>query len=438
LSRLQLVIAIGIGLGSRLAVAQPDAAPTSTPDAAPPEPTPDAAPPQPGPETEVVDDDLDEIQDAIDADLAAQKQAAQTQPEPVQGGGILQSMNPDISFILDVAAAWFTSHDDLQGGGHDPTENGFNLQQLELAIGKAVDPYFRFDGNLVFSQFGVEIEEVFGTTLALPYSLQARAGQFLTRFGRINPTHLHAWDFIDQPFAIGRIFGSEGNRGLGGELSWLTPAPFYLELVASATDASGEATARSFFGAEDLPVETPLDVQATLAVKEFFELSHDWSLSTGQSVATGPNGTGHDNRSDVYGVDIYIKYRPITYGSHTIVSLQTEWFYRRRQIPEHVLSDLSGYAYVLWRFAQRWTTAARYEYGSPARDEDGLAMGDILDPEWTTARHRVAANITFLPTEFSRLRAQLSVDVPRWIADPIVAAFFALELSVGAHGAHKF
>ena len=58
-------------------------------------------------------------------------------------------------------------------------------------------------------------------------------------------------------------------------------------------------------------------------------------------------------------------------------------------------------------------------------------------PEWTGARDRVAAQLTFFPTEFSRLRAQGSVDHPAW-ADPIWAAFLSLEVSVGAHGAHAF
>lgn len=378
-------------------------------------------------------DELKDLADALAADAAAKQPATPAGG----GGGVLASMNPDLSFVLDVAAAWFSDHEPLQTGGHDPTKNGFNLQQLEMSIGKAVDPYFRFDGNLVFSQFGVEIEEAYGTTLALPHSLQVRAGQFLTRFGRINATHPHQWDFVDQPFAIGRVFGGEGNRGLGVEASYLAPAPFFLELIGSATDAGGEATARSFFGGTDLPVETPLDVQATLAVKEFFELSPDWSLATGQSLATGPNGTGHDNRTDVYGVDVYLKYRPITRTSHTIVALQTEWLLRRRQVPDRLRTDLSGYAYVLWRFAQRWGAAARYELGTPAKDAGG-ATGDDLDPEWVSTRHRAAINLTFWPTEFSRLRAQGGVDLPRWRDAPIWSAFLAMELSVGAHGAHKF
>jgi len=101
------------------------------------------------------------------------------------------------------------------------------------------------------------------------------------------------------------------------------------------------------------------------------------------------------------------------------------------------VSDVSGYLYLFWRFAQRWGTAVRYELGTAARDADGKT-GDDLDPEWVRARHRAALDLTFWPTEFSRLRAQGGVDRPRWLDQPIWSAFLSIELSVGAHGAHKF
>jgi hypothetical protein len=437
--RRTIAIAVLLTASTRTGHAQPAPTPSPTPTPSPspspsPTPTPSPSPsPSPSPDAE---GDLADIEAALAEDTAAREAAPP--PAPTGVAAALQSLNPDISFILDVAGAWFTEKENLQTGGHDPTRRGFNLQQLEMSIGKAVDPYFRFDANVVFSQFGVEIEEAYGTTLALPYNLQVRAGQFLTRFGRLNNTHPHSWDFVDQPFAIGRVFGSEGNRGLGVEASYLTPLPWYLELVGSVTDAVGESTARSFFGPDDLPLETPLDVQATLAAKQFFELSPNWSLLWGLSLATGPNGTGHDNRSDVWGTDLYLKYRPITTGSYTQVALQAETLYRRRQVPDAVLADVSMYAYLSWRFARRWGTAARYEYGSAADSAVGDDVVDPLDPEWTRGRHRYSADITFWPTEFSRLRAQLSVDDPRWMPDPIVAAFVAVELAVGAHGAHTF
>jgi hypothetical protein len=378
---------------------------------------------------------------ALQADAAAAPAAGGSTGEsdaPAAARSGVQSMNPDLSVIADVAGAYFSTDENLQGGDHDPVKTGFNLQQLELSISSVVDPYFRFDANLVFAVDGVEIEEVYATTLDLPWRLQARAGQFLTRFGRLNPSHPHAWDFVDQPFAITRVFGGEGNRGLGVELSWLLPLPWYVELVGSTTEAEGEGTARSFLGAEERSVDSLGDFEHIAALKQFFPLSDDWSLAWGLSAAFGPNPTGRDTHSQVYGTDIYLKWRPITYQSSQIVSLHAEWLYRRRQTLEGALQDTEGFAALMWRFAARWAIAARYEYGSPAVDGNFDRVADYLDPEWTEARHRVAANGTFWPTEFSRIRLQASVDVPGWKRDPTFALFLALEVVTGAHGAHAF
>lgn len=396
----------------------------------------------PGSETNDADHEL--------AEALADDEAART-PPAATGSGVLASLTPDIALIADLAFAWFSTDENLQGGEHEPHENGFALTSLELAIGKAVDPYFRFDAHLVFGDHGAEIEEAFATSLALPHGLQVRAGQFLTRFGRQNPTHPHAWDFADQPFALSRIFGGEGNRGPGVELSWLTPLPWYVEVVASITDARGEESARSFIGGADRGVEAPLDFQNTLALEQFHELSPDLSLLWGLSYATGPSGLLGGHRTHVAGIDAYLKYRPITEQSDTVVALTTEWMVRRREhhvfppLPSGsttlVLADLSGYAQVFWRFARRWGVAGRYDYGSAPIDGDGEWIGeyvDPLDPDWWKGRHRASLALTFWPSEFSRLRAQASVDHPRWLPEPILAGFLTLEVAIGAHGAHAF
>ncbi|MGE0402432.1 MAG: zinc-regulated TonB-dependent outer membrane receptor [Kofleriaceae bacterium] len=382
-------------------------------------------------------DDLSDIQSALASDAAAQAKQAPA-PAPSSGGGI-QSMNPDISLIADFALATFSDPDAaaaLQAGDHDPHENGFSLQGLELAASKAVDPYFKFNTYLNFGGEGVEIEEAYATTLDLPYSLQARAGQFLTRFGRLNPTHPHAWAFSDQPFALSRVFGGEANRGVGFELSWLTPLPWYVLVLGSAIDPRGDETSRSF-----LPSDTSLrhawNLETVGRIEQFFELSHDTSLLWGLSWAGGPSSLEDGTRSDVFGTDVYLKYRPITFGSYTIVSLQSEWLYRRReQAAGAALWDVNGYAELFWRFARRWGAGARYEYGSAARAGTAV-MVDPLDPDWVRARHRAALAVTFWPTEYSRLRAQIQADDPRW-SDVLYSAFLTLELSTGVHGAHSF
>jgi hypothetical protein len=384
--------------------------------------------------------DLGEIQEALDADASARAgpPPPAAAPTAAPGGAGTFSLNPDLSLVTDVAAAWFWGGEPLQTGAHDPVENGFNLQQIEMTLGKAVDPYFRFDASIVFGHEGVEVEEAYATTMTLPFNLQVRAGQFLTRFGRLNTMHPHAWDFVDQPFALGRLFGGEGNRGVGVEVSYLAPLPWYVELVASATDPRGDETARSFLGGEDLGLGSPADVQGTTAIKQFFPLSDDLSLLWGLSGAFGPNATGFGNRTDIFGTDLYVKYRPAGSARFTTVALQAEWYYRRRQVPEDVLQDTGGYASLAWRFAQRWAIAGRYEQGSAPWNLGGETAADELDPDWTRARHRVSANVTFRPTEFSRLRLQASRDGAGWREGPVWAVFLTGEFVVGAHGAHKF
>ncbi|HYO56069.1 zinc-regulated TonB-dependent outer membrane receptor [Archangium sp.] len=402
--------------------------------------SPDAGtPPQePAPDAGLSAEELKDIEESLGKDAAAASQAGSAPAAVTISPTNIDFHGLHLAFILDVAGAAFTTKEPLQTGGHDPTVTGFNFQQLELSINTAVDPYFRFDGNIVFSLFGVEIEEAYATTTNLPANLQLRAGQFLTRFGRINPTHPHAWEFVDQPFAIGRVFGGEGNRGLGVEASWLTPLPWYVEVLGSVTDASGEATARSFLGANTSGVTSPFDFQFTAAVKQFFPLSDDLSLLWGLSAANGPNPTGYHNRTDVFGTDVYLKYRPLTGSSFTTVALQAEVLYRRRQVPQDVLADVSGYAQLSWRFGQRWSAAGRYELGTPARGLDGAIADDPLDEEWTDDRQRLSANVSFWPTEFSRLRLQGATDLAGWRDRPDYSVFLALEVVMGAHGSHAF
>jgi len=375
-------------------------------------------------------EDTAEIQRALGADAQATTTPPPPPPLPPPGARSGVSFNPDLSFIADFALAAF-SRDNLQQGGHDPKENGFNLQALEMAASADVDPYFKFNTNIVFAQDGVEIEEAYATTLALPASLQLRAGQFLTRFGRINPTHPHTWDFVDQPLVIGKMLGPDGNRGLGVEMSWLSPLPWYAELVVSETMATGACCARSFYGDVNQGVHGPQDLETMVALKQFFPLSDDWSLAPGLSMALGPNPSTRKAETYIFGGDLYLKYRPISRESSTIVSLQAEALTRRRDSPVGVLRDTGLYTQLFWRFAQRWATAARYDFVTGTHD-------DPLDPDWTQYRHRVSADLTFYPTEFSRLRLQGSRDTPTYLRGSIYAAFLALEVAVGAHGAHAF
>lgn len=381
---------------------------------------------------------------ALEAALAAEMAGADAAAAPSNAVGgstpLRLQAGPaliDLAFIADLAAAWFSDADPRMAGGHDPAGTGFHLQQLELALGAAVDPYFRLDGNLVFSLFGVEVEEIYATTLALPAGLQVRAGQMLTRFGRINATHPHAWDFADQMLVVGRMFGGEGFRGLGVELSWLLPLPWYAELVGSTHNADGGSTMRSFYGNDNLGIRDPGDLVQVLALKQFWDLTDRLSLLAGASAAIGPNGTGPTARTDIGGGDLTLKWTPGGAGGRAL-RLQTEWLLRRRQTPGDLLGDHGGYAYVLWQWSKRWQTALRYEYGSPIRDAQERIVADDLDPDWLGERHRAAVAGTFRPTEYSRLRLQVNHDIMTWRPEPVHGVMLTAEFAVGAHAAHAW
>lgn len=338
------------------------------------------------------------------------------------------SSNPRISLILDAAAAWFDGEPD-QLGAHDPNRTGFTLQQLEMHIESAVDPYFELQANLVFTQFGVETEEAYARTLGLPASLQVKAGQFLAAMGRINPTHPHAWHFLDQPLVNGKFFGGEGSRGLGAEVSWLSPLPWYVLVIGSAHDAAGACCARSFFGGDNLGVASPADLLYTTRIEQFFPLSPSLSIKWGLSAQHGPNATGNANRTAIYGSDLYVRWRPVGHPSRLNVSWQTEALYRTRQVPDDRLEDTGLYSQLITQFALRWELGARFEHVTGVRN-------DPLDPDWSASRQRYTVQATFYPSHFSRVRLQGLLDDRGAIQVP--AIMLGLETLIGAHGAHGF
>jgi hypothetical protein len=369
-----------------------------------------------------------EEQKALEQSLKTDQAAATPAPAP-SGGASIQSANPDISLILDFASAIFRG-EPMQLGGHDPKDNGFTLQQLELHMGSNVDPFFRLDANLVFTTEGVEVEEAYGTTLALPANLQARAGMFLNRFGRINPTHPHTWNFVDQPLVIGKFFGEDGNRGLGAEVSWLTPLPWYAELVTSAMESDGDCCGRSFYPPGPPRIEAAGDLLYMASFKQFFPFGPSWSLSWGLSADVGPSPDVAAH-TEVYGTDLYLRWYPVKSETRKAVSFTAEGLYRRREIGGERKGDWGGYAQAVWNIDPEWEVGARYERVTGFEN-------DPLDPDWTEARQRVSAEATFYPSHFSRIRLQGNYDDPEWVRKKIWAGFLALELVSGAHGAHTF
>ncbi len=386
--------------------------------------------------------------------------AAWAQVPQGPGRPMTQNQNPDISLDGLFAAGYFSDPNHLNLGGHDPKQRGFTLENLELTLGATVDPYARADAHIVYlidegGKSAVEVEEAFLTTLALPSRLQLIAGQFVTRFGRLNPTHPHTWDFADQPVINNRLFGPDGLRNPGVQLSWLAPLPWYLELVGSVQNAGGE-TAVSFLsvptqqdGTVTVLAGHPLLTRGVERLEDLLymgRMKSAWSptetveVVTGVSGLSGPNASGVATRTGIYGADFYSKWRPLS-ADHgfPFVAFQAEGLWRRYEagaamvnsgfLPGETLQDGGAYAQGLWGFIRRWVAGFRVEYANGGRADDLLR-----DRRW-----RLSPDLTFYPSEFSKWRLQYNADLSQRLGDATLhAVFLQFEFLIGTHGAHQF
>jgi hypothetical protein len=360
----------------------------------------------------------------------------------------------------------------LQGGAHDPRRRGFTLQQAELSLAGAVDPYFTGEAHVVFTDSSVELEEAFLTTQRLPFGLQLEAGHFFTEFGRINPVHPHAWQWIDQPVVVSRLFGGDGLRNPGGRLGWLVPVPWFSEVHLGAQDPSGE-TAVSFLGEQGgghddgdaggdaLGAGIGGRPMVARDVRELGDLlyltrwENAWSIGdtlsakVGASALFGPNASGRDGRTTVYGADVVAKWRPAqNFRGWPFLLWESELMQRDYEADRFVLAPFPGltlpgdtfhdwglYAQLLYGFRYPWAAGLRYEFATGSGQSLGGRSADPLRDD----RHRVSPLFAYRPTEFSRIRLQYNYDR----ADHLAAAdahsvWLGLEILYGSHAAHRY
>ena len=96
-----------------------------------------------------------------------------------------------------------------------------------------------------------------------------------------------------------------------------------------------------------------------------------------------------------------------------------------------ILTDSGVFTQALWGFKPGWVAGMRLEYA----DANGRNPSDPLRDN----RKRLAANVTWHPTEFSKLRLQYNRDwAEHLVEDTADSLWFQMEFSLGSHMAHKF
>lgn len=361
----------------------------------------------------------------------------------------------NISFNGLFAAAGSTAKDleKIETGAHDPVQRGFTVQNLETTFEGAIDPYFKGQANIIFQidkdgESSLEVEEAYLTSLSLPLNLQVKAGTFFTEFGRQNQLHPHAWNFADQPLVNGRFLGPDGMRNPGARLSWLAPTNNYTELFFTVQNSQGE-TVHSFrfeedgtglFGREavETRVHSMEDLLYVPRIATSFDITDEQTVLLGASAAFGPNSTGRDKNTLIYGIDMFWKWKSkYAAGGFPFVSWQTEVMGRRFEagedvnsnLPDEVMNNWGAYSQIMWGFKKRWIAGLRGDYV----DGEKEATDPLGFERW-----RLSPNITFYPSEFSKIRLQYNYDTILGNDSTEHSVFLQFEFLLGSHGAHKF
>jgi len=371
-----------------------------------------------------------------------------------------QNKNPmDIGlstlFAAGVASKGNETISNLQGGGHDPSKIGFTLQNLELTLGGAVDPFFDAQTNIIMllnddGEAIVEIEEAFLLTKQLPAGLQIKAGQYYTEFGRHNTLHPHSWAFVDQPIVLSRLLGGDGLRSQGARVSWLSPLPWYAELFFGIQNAKG-ATGGSFLAGEhghgeesetedaiEYSIDGPEDFLYSARWLNGLDLNDNVSANLGFSGVWGPNANGvefnKDLRTAIYGTDLYLKWQATNSSrGFPFVSWYTEYLFRSyEEIEEDVFTrkDTGWFSQLNYGFKPGWVAGLRLEMADSNEHDKHAIDGD--------ERFRTALSLTWLPTEFSKIRLQYNYDDAHHVGEDVHLLWLQFGYNLGSHAAHVF
>ena len=345
-------------------------------------------------------------------EAAPQAAALPAEPGGGSGGGGGQTanyFNPSVSVIGNFLAV----------AGQNRVENlpSAELRESELGLQAIVDPYARADFFISFGEHGVDVEEGFATFTALPAGLLVKVGRMRPFFGKTNTLHLHVLPWPDQPLNVVDMLGPDGWIGTGVSVARLVPLPgdtfSEITLQAFRGDAEGLFTARKRG-----------DLAYNGHYRVFRDLTESVNLDAGLSYADGPNDSLPDARTRLQGLDLTLRWKPLVTATYRSASFRAELFRTRREQPGGTPTAWAGFVSGEYQLAKRWFAGARYEQ---AEHPDDPALKD----------RGLAGILTFWPSEFSQLRAELRRR--RYSTrDEATELLLQLQFAIGAHGAHPF
>jgi hypothetical protein len=242
------------------------------------------------------------------------------------------------------------------------------------------------------------------------------------------------------------------------------PVPWSSELLLGAQNANGEIMAsflanEDFFGERPIggrpfvarSVKGPQDLVYLVRWVNFWNLRADVGAQLGGSAVFGPNASGPDGRTTIYGGDLKVRWRPATHFRGWPFLLWESEIIRRDYkadsfdgsdptgnpltLPAQTLHDWGVYTQLLYGFSYGWAAGVRFEYASGS----GASVGGRAADPFRNDRYRVSPLLVWHPSEFSRLRLQYNYDRADHLTQRDAhTVWLGLEFLYGAHPAHKY
>lgn len=373
---------------------------------------------------------LEAIEGRLLGELGAGDSTVPGAARSTQGGGA-GSLNPDISLIADFLVDLSPDEATLENGER------YQVREIELGVQGVVDPYFRYDAFLGIHGDGIEVEEGYVTTLALPANLQARLGKFLVPFGKVNLTHRPELPMFDYPLVHREFFGEEGFSSTGVWGSWIgDPLGFFQELSivgaegmeahAHGEEEHAEKAHALSLAQEEAPggsLGDDLGDRLWLAhFKNSLDLTLAANLELGASWATAIVEEEEARvRTNVYGIDVIWRWKPPQFAKYRSAILQAEAIWRDKVgIGE---TKAGGFAFAQWQLSRRWYVGARGDWVEPPEEEGTLKGGQLL--------------VKWFPTEFSQLRLAYERQDPEE-GNALDRLIFQTTFALGPHRPHAF
>jgi hypothetical protein len=330
------------------------------------------------------------------------------------------SVNTLLLFSEGLALEGHEHEDDA----HATAGEGLAVQETEIQFSANIDPYAGAKVTLAMhGDSGIEAEEAYLELLRLPRGLGLRAGAFLWEFGKQNSLHTHQYSFVERPVAWEMLLGEHGLSGPGIELSWLSPLPWYAELIATAATL-GETV----YGLHDAPTDR---WSGGLRLRQLWDLTDRATFDLGASGFGGDTGHLHEETLETgtrlfLGLDGTFKWTG-TGANPRQLEIQGEWLRRRDTLDEETLEE-EGFAIgARARVTRRLWLGGRFDTYRPADHEEHDHADDT--DTWTLS-------LALVPSEFQAWRIDL---MRREIGGAAETGLRAqANFTIGSHPAHRY